>query len=172
MLRVFQWIRRGAWWGLAGLSTIVVVFGIGDLTGGISADPAITLSMTGKTVDATRDGAPLVASLADLAVRVGGATMIALGLGWLALLVAGVRSGHRWTWVSMWTMPIWSILVTAVYLSVDRVPGTPLPPPLNSGPVFVLVSAALLLVTPGGLRVGASKATHAAAPENGIGLAR
>jgi hypothetical protein len=113
-----------------------------------------------------------VASLADLAVRVGGATMIALGLGWLALLVAGVRSGHRWTWVSMWTMPIWSILVTAVYLSVDRVPGTPLPPPLNSGPVFVLVSAALLLVTPGGLRVGASKATHAAAPENGIGLAR
>ena len=172
MARVFQSIRRRAWWGLGGLALIVVLFGVGDLTSGISADPAITLSVTGQTVDATRDGTPLVASLADLAVRVGGATMIALGLGWLALLVGGVRSGHRWTWVSMWTMPLWSILVTAVYLSVDRVPGTPPPPPMISGPIFVVVSVALLLVAPGGLRVGASSATRATAPEEGIGLVR
>jgi hypothetical protein len=98
--------------------------------------------------------------------------MIALGLGWLALLAGGVRRGHRWAWVSMWTMPLWSILVTAVYLSVGRIPGTPPPPPLISGPIFVLVSTGLLLVTPGGLRVRASGGTDTTSPQQRIGLAR
>jgi hypothetical protein len=127
--------------------------------------------MISQTVEATREGAPRVASLADLAVRVVGATMIALGLVWLALLVGGVRSGDRWAWVSMWTMPQWLIVVTAVYLSVDRVPSTPTPPPLISGPIFVLVSTGLLLVTRSGIRVG-SEATDASTAEQQIGLAR
>jgi hypothetical protein len=172
MRRVSQSIGRGALWGLVGLSTIVVLLGIGDLSGGIAADPAITLSITGQTVEAAREGAPLVASLADLVVRVGGATIIVLGLGWLALLICGVRRGQRWAWISMWTLPLWSILVTATYVSVDKAPGTPLPPPLISGPTFVVVSAGLLLVTPGGLRIGASKAARATAAEEGVGRAR
>ena len=115
--------------------------------GGISADPAIALSVTGQGVDEVREAVPSAARLADLGIRVGGATMVVLDLAWAIVTLAGCRRGERWAWLAMWTMPLWMAFVTAVYLAADRVPDAPLPPPpLISGPLLLAISLVLVLL--------------------------
>jgi hypothetical protein len=138
-------VRGRAWWGLVLIGAIVALFGVGDLFGGISADPAITLSTTGRSVDAVRAAAPEVARLADLGVRVGGATLLVVGVLWILVAALGVRRGVRWTWWAMWTMPAYSALVTAVYAAAERAPDAAPPPPLISGPIVLVLSVVILL---------------------------
>lgn len=140
-------VRRYAWAGLLVLAALVALFGVGDMAGGISSDAAITLAMTGQTVEEVRDAAPAVARLADLGVGVGGATMLTLGLLWIYIVIAGVRRSERRAWLSMWTMPLWTALITVVYLAADRVAGTPPPPPMITGPVFLLSAIGLLILS-------------------------
>jgi len=140
-------VLRRAWWGLVAIAVVIVVFGIGDALSGISADSAIATSVTGRTVDQIRAEAPDVAALADVGVRIGGVTMVVLGVGWILVLVGGVRRGARWAWRAMWTMPAWTFLVSAVWVTVDRAPGTPLPPPMVSGPVLLVASVLLVLAS-------------------------
>ncbi len=137
--------RNWAWLGLLVIVGIVILFGIGDLAGGISADPGIPESVTGGSVDAAREAAPRVAALADVGMRTAGATEVAIGLAWAGLVIAGIRRRIRWAWVVSWTMPLWIGLILVVWLTTDRVAGTPLPPPMLSGPLFLVLSVLLLL---------------------------
>jgi hypothetical protein len=137
-------IRDWAWLGLPVIAGLVSLFGVGDLAGGISADPGITESVTGGGVDAARQAAPRVADLADVGMRTAGAAQIALGLAWAGLILAGVRRRIRWAWVVSWTMPLWVGLILVIWLTTERVAGTPLPAPMLSGPVFLLLSVLLL----------------------------
>ncbi len=137
--------RNWAWLGLLVIVGIVILFGIGDLAGGISADPGITESVTGGSVDAVREAAPRVAVLADVGMRTAGAAEVAIGLAWAGLVIAGVRRRVRWAWVVSWTIPLWIGLILVVWLTTDRAAGTPLPPPMLSGPVFLVSSVLLLL---------------------------
>ncbi len=137
-------IRKHSWWGLLIIAVVVGLFGLGDLASGVSADSGIVLAITGQTVDEIRAASPTITSLADLGVRVGGATMITAALLWSMILVAGVRVGERWAWMAMWTLPLWTVLVTGVYLAAERIPDQPPPPPLLSGPVLLVLAVVLL----------------------------
>lgn len=81
----------------------------------------------------------------DGLTRAGGLQLAAVGVLMSAVLFTAFRRWERWAWYAMWTLPAWSLGVFLLMLSIDRAAGVPPPPPLISGPIFAVVSAALLL---------------------------
>jgi hypothetical protein len=163
-------VRTWAWLGLLAIAATVTLFGVGDLASGIAADPGITESVTGGSVDAARQAAPQVAALADVGTRTAGTAEIALGLAWAGIIVGGIRPRIRWAWAAGWTMPLWIGLVLIVWLTTERAVGTSLPAPMLSGPLFLVVSGLLLLgawPTP-----GPSGDDRTAAAESELGAVR
>jgi hypothetical protein len=133
------------WIVLAVLAATLVLFGQGDVRQGLSADPAISFGLTGKTLAELRAESPDAYEVADVGVRGEGLSLIAIGFLLLAILGTAYRTGQRWAWWTMWILPLWGLSVSVRFLLVDLAPGTPPPPPMVSGPIFFLICAAVLL---------------------------
>ena len=63
------------------------------------------------------------------------------------VLVFGFRHNRRWAWWAMWSLPIWAASVFALNLAFGVAPGQAPPSPMISGPIVVILAAALLLVS-------------------------
>lgn len=137
--------RRNAWRFLAGLAAIVLLFGVGDIVRGLDADPAIPEGVTGRTITEIRADDPALASLLDMQVRAGGIHLVILGGLWLTLIMVPLRRGERWAWMALWSLPLWGLAVSMMFLFIDRPSGAPIPPPAVSGWVFFAAGASLLL---------------------------
>lgn len=141
------WLRAHAWWGLLVMSLIVTMFGITDLTGGVSSDPGIPLGLIGRTLAELEAESAQAYRLLDLGVRAGGIHLIIIGTLQLAILVFAFRRDLRWAWWAMWTLPAWAAAVFVFYLAAGVAPGQAPPPPMISGPIFAALSAVILLVS-------------------------
>lgn len=137
--------RRHAWKFLFGLVIVIGLFGVGDIIGGLDADPAIPAGITGMTPDEIRVESESVARLADLQVRSGGVHLVVMSLLWAVVLLVPFRRRERWAWYVMWTFPLWAMSVSASFLFIGLQPDQPLPPPAISGWVFMALTALLLL---------------------------
>ena len=140
------WLERHGWWGLAFMTVVVVLFGVGDVMAGASADVAIPMSLTGLTLAELESVSAAGYRLVDLYTRANGMTLVLAGLLATAVLVFAYRRHRRWAWWTMWLLPAWAASVPVFYLIVGLAPGQPPPPPMISGPIFALLSAAILLV--------------------------
>jgi energy-converting hydrogenase Eha subunit A len=141
--------RRHSWKFLLILTTVIGLFGVGDIIFGVDADPAIPLAVTGLTVEEIRATSEPLARLIDLQVQGGGIHLIVMSLLWGAILLVPFRRGERWAWHTMWPFPLWSVAVAVSWLFVDLQPDVPLPPPAISGWVFFGLTAALLWASRG-----------------------
>jgi len=139
--------RRHSWKLLLGVVLIIGVFGIGDVFRGIDADPAIPLGVTGLTPDEIRATSQPLATLIDLQVRSGGLHLAIMSVLWSMILLIPFRRGERWAWYTMWTFPIWALVVSISFLFVELQPDVPLPPPAISGWVLFALTALTLLAT-------------------------
>jgi hypothetical protein len=70
--------------------------------------------------------------------------LIVMSLLWGVVLLVPFRRGKRWAWYTMWTLPLWSLMVAVSFLFVDLQGDVPPPPPAISGWVFFALAAALL----------------------------
>jgi hypothetical protein len=137
------WKRHG--WKFLLIMTIVIgLYGLIDIILGVDADPAVSLAVTGLTVEEIRAISEPLARLMDLQVQAGGVHLIMMSLLWGAILVVPFRRGERWAWYTMWTLPLWAVTVAIGWLFVGVQPGVPLPPPAIAGWVFFALTAALL----------------------------
>jgi hypothetical protein len=138
--------ERHSWKVLFVISVLVGLFGIGDIVQGMSADPAIANSITGIPWEELRVSSPKIASLIDLQVRSGGSQLVALSLLSIAICLTGYRRGERWAWYALWAWPLFTVLALITFLTANRQPDFPPPPPLLSAPVFLVVSVLALLL--------------------------
>lgn len=137
---------RHAWKVLFALALIFALFGAGDLILGASADPQITESVAGRSMDEIERSDPRVGNLINLHVRLGGAWILSGSILTMAISATAFRRGERWAWYVMWaTFPLLVALIYAVYFSTELVPG-PLPPPMLSAPLFLVLSIVALLL--------------------------
>jgi hypothetical protein len=133
-------------YALLGIAAILVIFGIGDIQQGPKADPGITMAIAGKTADEVQAAEPTGFRLYDSAIRMGGLSLAIIGLLLAAILVVPYRAGQRWAWATMWLLPAWALAVPALYVAFGPAPGTPLPPPMVSGPIVAAVAGVSLVV--------------------------
>jgi hypothetical protein len=140
-------LRRNAWWGLVAMAVIIVLFGVGDVFNGIDADPAIAVGLTGLTPAEVRAESEAAHRIIDINARTGGVHLIVIGALMLAVLFAGFRRNQRWAWWAMWTLPGWTAAVSVIFAAYGVAPGQIPPPPMLSGPIFAVVSGAILLLS-------------------------
>ena len=141
------WLRRHSWWGLFGVTALLVAFGVTDVIVGPAADRAIPLALTGMTIEALEAESPVVYRLFDFFTRVNGFSLMLVGLLGTAILLFAFRRDRRWAWWTMWLLPAWAIGAAAFYLVAGIDPDQPPPPPLISGPIIAVLCSAILLVS-------------------------
>jgi hypothetical protein len=128
------------------LALLLALFGVSDLLIGITADPGITVAITGLTPDELRAASPEGYRLADFMVRTQGVTLGAFGLLLATVLWWPYRGGQRWAWKAAFVVPIWSVSVPIMYITVGLAPDVPPAPPMISGPIIAVLSTAILVV--------------------------
>ena len=139
---------------------MLVVFGVGDVLGGVLADPAITVTLAGQSPADIQAAEPTAYRLYDFVTRSGGANLVLIGLLLAAIVAIPYRGGQRWAWWAMWILPAWAALVPVQFLVVGVAAGQPPAPPMVSGPIVAAIAAAVLLLdrqrfsAPEGFRCG------------------
>lgn len=139
-------VRHG-WKIFLVISLIFGLFGIGDFSLGMKADPAIAESITGVTWEQTQTNSPEVAHLIDMQVRAGGVHLIVLSALSVVICLLGYRRGQRWAWYALWIFPIWMVLLFVLFFTASRNLNMPPPPPLISAPIFFAITTVTLLFT-------------------------
>lgn len=134
---------------LLAIAGILVIFGIGDIQQGPTADPAITTAITGKLPAEVAAAEPTGYRLYDFAIRMGGLNLVLIGLLMTSILAVPYRLGMRWAWTTMWLLPAWTLSVPVLFIVYGPAPGTPVPPPAISGPIIAVIAGGALLADRG-----------------------
>jgi hypothetical protein len=139
-------VRRRGWWVLAIFAVTLVVFGVGDVLGGVLADPAITQTLAGRTAAEISAAEPTAYRLYDFVTRSGGANLVLIGILLSMIVAIPYRGGQRWAWWAMWILPAWAALVPVQFLLFGTAAGQPPAPPMVSGPLVAVIAAGVLLI--------------------------
>jgi hypothetical protein len=142
-----RWLERHAWWGLLAVTATLAIFGITDVLVGPAADRGIPLALTGMTLDELEADGAASYRLFDFFTRTNGFSLLIAGLLGSAILMFAFRRDQRWAWWTMWLLPAWALGVVVFYLVAGVQPDQPPAPPMVSGPIVAILSAAILLVT-------------------------
>jgi len=135
------WLQRHAWWGLLAMSLVLGAFGVTDVFVGSASDPGIPLGLVGLSPDSLRAQSEAGYQLLDFFTRSQGLVLLAFGLLATIILLVAYRRDQRWAWWTMWSLPAWSAGVVALYLVAGVDASQPPPPPMVTGPFFVVFSA-------------------------------
>jgi len=128
------------------LASLLALFGISDVLIGITADPGITLAITGLTPDELRSADPEGYRLADFMVRTQGVTLATFGLLLTLALLLPYRGGQPWAWKAAFILPAWAVCVPIMYLAFGLAPDLPPAPPMISGPILAVLATVVLVV--------------------------
>jgi hypothetical protein len=144
-------IERNDWKVWAGISLIIILFGVGDIQiGGATyevGERVMFEGITGMTWGELKAADPAAARFIDGQVRLGGAYLLLIGLLTLAITIFGLRRSQRWAWLTMWLWPAWLALVLIMILLTEKVPGAGIPVPMISGTVFLIITVATLILS-------------------------
>jgi hypothetical protein len=139
-------VRRRAWWYLLAFAVLLVIFGVTDVLGGVTADPGIPLGLSGLTPAQVEAESATAYRLYDFAARTQGLVLIVMGFLVAAIVWFPYRSASRWSWAAMWILPAWSFAVFVTYATAGVDPDMPPPPPMVSAPILGLLTIAVLLL--------------------------
>lgn len=137
--------RQQAWWAIAAIALMLVVFGAVDVAVGAAADPGISLAVVGRDPATLAASQPDAYRMYDFLARSQGVVLAMFGL--LLLVVAAIpyRAGQTWAWRLLWLLPAWAIAVPFLYLAFGTATGQPPAPPMVSGPIVAIIAAAVLV---------------------------
>lgn len=144
--RVEKAYEKHAWIILFALNVIGVLFGLGDIILGAASDPAITEGVAGMSLAELQASNPRVANLVNVQTKLTGSFFLGFSLLGIAISMTGYRRGERWAWYALWSLPLMYGLIPAIFLSAGLVPGRSLPPPVLSGPIFLVIALLALLL--------------------------
>jgi hypothetical protein len=128
------------------LAILLALFGVWDVLIGISADPGITIAIIGLTPDELRAASPEGYRLSDFFVRTQGVMLAAFGVLLTVVVLWPYRGGQYWAWKAAFILPVWAASVPIMYLAFGLAPGVQPAPPMISGPIFAVLSAAVLVL--------------------------
>ena len=135
-----------SWLLLPILAIVLAVFGVSDVLIGITADPGITVVITGLTPDELMVTDPEGYRLADFLVRTQGVTLAWFGVLLTVILLRPYRGGQHWAWTVAWILPAWAVSVPITYVSFGLAPDVPPAPPMISGPILAILAMVVLVV--------------------------
>ena len=139
-------VRGRAWWVLAAMSVLILLFGLTDIAAGAEADPGIAVGLTGLSPAELRAESAAAYRMFDFTTRTQATLLVVVGILFTAILLGPYRARQPWAWRLMWLLPTWSLSVPAAYLVFGLSPDQAPPPPLVSGPILGVIAALALLL--------------------------
>jgi hypothetical protein len=146
-MNIAAFFERRGWIILLIISITFLLFGIGDIIQGMDADPAIAEGLSGLDWDEVKESQPELARLITWQMRAGGGNILILSLFSIAIILKPYRRGEQWAWVTLWVLPLWTVLIFAMIFFADRPADSPTPPPMFSAPIFLVLIALTLLMS-------------------------
>jgi len=127
------------------MAAILALFGIGDVVGGVTVDPGISLAIVGLSPGEIEAQGASAYRMWDYATRSAGITLAIVGVLMMVITAIPYRAGARWAWRVMWVLPLWAISVPVMYLAFGIAPGQPPAPPMISGPILAAIATLVLI---------------------------
>lgn len=146
-----RFVGRHTWKVFTALSVLIALFGLGDvIVGGatfVNGESALFQSMSGTSWPEFTAADPGAAHLVDYLVRAGGLHLLIVGLLSLAICLTALRRRKRWAWFAMTIWVVWLAAVPAMVLALRLDQQGPLPVPVISGTILLLVTVATLVLS-------------------------
>ncbi|MCC7359838.1 MAG: hypothetical protein IT317_10195 [Anaerolineales bacterium] len=156
-------LERHAWKGLLGVSLILGLFGLMDLTGGAAdlqnGETVLMHSLTNMSWQEMQAAHPAAANLVNELFRSNGASLITLAALSSAICLTAFRRGERWAWYALWALPVWMALVPIIVWTAIVYPQYGVPVPVISGSILAGLCVVCL--------VGSFRAFFPRAPRGG-----
>jgi hypothetical protein len=143
-----NFFEQSVWVLFLVLGVIEILFGVGDMIAGVENDPAILVSVTGRTPAELKVQDPLIYNAIDQQQKTIGHVLLMTGLLVSVVSLTAFRRGARWAWFTFWLIPIdLALIVVSSY--DNRQPGESLAPPFYSGLLFAVLTIVWLALSHG-----------------------
>jgi len=141
-----NFFERSVWVVFLVLGVLEILFGVGDMIAGIENDPAILISVTGRTPAELKAQDPLIYTAMDHQQKLIGYNLLMTGLLVSVISLTAFRRGARWAWFTFWSIPV-SMAFIAISQYIIRQPGESLAPPFYSGLLFAALTIVWLALS-------------------------
>ena len=143
-----SFLERHAWKVLLGVSVILGLFGLMDLTGGAAdlqnGETVLMHSLTNISWAEMQAADPAAANLINELFRSNGASLITASILSSAICLTAFRRRERWAWYALWALPAWMALVPLIVWTAVMYPQYGVPVPVISGSILAGLCALCL----------------------------
>ena len=141
-----NFFESSAWVLFLVIGLLEILFGWGDMIAGIENDPAILISMIGRTPAALKAQDPVFYAAMDHQQKLIGQILWITGALISINSLTAFRRGERWAWFTFWLIPV-SMALGAVSSYNIRLPGESLTPPFYSASLFAILTMVWLALS-------------------------
>ena len=141
-----DFFERSAWMLFLVIGLLEILFGWGDMIARVENDPAILVSITGRTPAELKAQDPVFYAAMDHQQKVIGQILWITGALISIISLTAFRRGERWAWFTFWLIPV-SMAIGAVSSYNIRLPGESLSPPFYSASLFAILTIVWLALS-------------------------
>jgi len=138
-----RWLGQHAWWVFVFGAASGVQFAITSLTDPV---PWLAPSVAGQESEILAATSPAAYRLVTVYVQWVGLEVLLMNAVWLAIVVFPFRRRQRWSWWTMWSLPVFILAQAALHLA-SVAPGQTPDGAVYTGIFVALLCAAALLVS-------------------------
>jgi len=137
--RAKNFFERSAWVLFLVIGVLEILFGWGNMIAGVENDPAILVSITGRTPAELKAQDPVFYAAMHHQQKVIGQILWITGALISSISLTAFRHGARWAWFTFWLIPV-SMALGMVSSYNIRLPGESLAPPFYSASLFAILT--------------------------------
>jgi len=134
-----NFFESSAWVLFLVIGVLEILFGWGDMIAGVENDPAIMVSLIGRTPAELKVQDPVFYRAMDHQQKVIGQCLWITGALICSISITAFRRGARWAWFTLWLIPA-SMTLGALSSYNNRLPGESLSPPFYSASLFAALT--------------------------------
>jgi hypothetical protein len=141
-----NFFERSAWLLFLVIGVLEILFGWGDMIVGVENDPAILISITGRTPAELKAQDPMFYAAMDHQQKVIGQILWITGALIAIISLTAFRHGARWAWFTFWLIPVSMALGLLSSYNI-RLPGESLAPPFYLASLFAILTIVWLALS-------------------------
>ena len=141
-----NFFERSAWLLFLVIGVLEILFGWGDMIVGVENDPAILISITGRTPAELKAQDPMFYAAMDHQQKVIGQILWITGALISIVSLTAFRHGARWAWFTFWLIPVSMALGLLSSYNI-RLPGESLAPPFYLASLFAILTIVWLALS-------------------------